>query len=94
MVIVNTIPEKMRVTLKVAQELSGLKQSEVAERIGVSVDTLSNYERGKTYPDIPILRKIEDVYGIGYDRLIFLPLDFGLNEIKAKDNSISVCKGV
>lgn len=74
------IPENMRVSLKQARELKGLKQSEAAEKIGISTDTLGNYERGKSYPDIPVLRKIEDVYGIPYDRLIFLPLDFGLTE--------------
>lgn len=74
------IPENMRVSLKQARELKGLKQSEAAEKIGVSTDTLGNYERGKSYPDIPVLRKIEEVYGIPYDRLIFLPLDFGLTE--------------
>lgn len=74
------IPENMRVSLKQARELTGLKQSEAAEKIGISTDTLGNYERGKSYPDIPVLRKIEEVYGIPYDRLIFLPLDFGLTE--------------
>lgn len=74
------VQDKMRLTLKMARELKGMKQSEAAEKIGVSVDTLGNYERGKSYPDIPTLRKIEEVYGIPYDRLIFLPLDFGLTE--------------
>ena len=68
------IPAK--VTLKTARELKGLKQSEAAELIGVSVDTLGNYERGKSYPDIPILRKIEEVYQVPYNRIIFLPLDY------------------
>lgn len=68
------IPAK--VTLKTARELKGLKQIEAAELIGVSVDTLGNYERGKSYPDIPILRKIEEVYQVPYHRIIFLPLDY------------------
>ena len=72
------IPKTIKVTLKVARELRGLKQAEAAALIGISVDTLGNYERGKSYPDIPILRKIEEVYGIEYNRLIFLPLDAGL----------------
>ena len=70
----------MRVSLKTARELNGYKQTEAAKLIGVSVDTLGNYERGKSYPDIPVLRKIEEIYGVPYDRLIFLPLDFGLTE--------------
>ncbi len=63
-------------TLKQARELNGYTQAEAAILIGVSVDTLGNYERGKSYPDIPILRKIEKVYGFPYNRLIFLPLDY------------------
>ncbi len=74
------IPANMRVSLKTARELNGYKQTEAAKLIGVSVDTLGNYERGKSYPDIPVLRKIEEIYGVPYDRLIFLPLDFGLTE--------------
>lgn len=68
------IPAK--VTLKTARELKKLKQGEAAKLIGVSVDTLGNYERGKSYPDIPVLRKIEEVYQVPYDRIIFLPLDY------------------
>lgn len=45
-------------TLKNARELRGLKQYQAAKMLGISVDTLSNYERGKSYPDIPVLRKI------------------------------------
>lgn len=70
------ISEDTRVSLKTARELRGLKQAEAARLIGVSTDTLGNYERGKSYPDIPVLRKIESVYGIPYSRLIFLPLDY------------------
>lgn len=68
--------EQMRVTLKVAREMKGLKQKDAAEALGTSVDTLGNYERGKSYPDVPMLRKIEELYGIPYNRLIFLPLDY------------------
>lgn len=67
-------PAKM--TLKNAREVKHLKQSEAAKMIGISTDTLGNYERGKSYPDIPVLRKIEEVYGVPYNRLIFLPLDY------------------
>ena len=63
------IDKDMQLTLKMAREINGLKQSEAAEKIGVSTDTLGNYERGKSYPDIPVLRKIEETYG----RLFFYP---------------------
>lgn len=68
-------PETM-FTLKTAREMRKMTQEDAAKRIGISTDTLGNYERGKSYPDIPVLRKIEDVYGVPYKRLIFLPLDY------------------
>lgn len=74
------IPGNMKLSLKTARQLKGLKQSEAAKELGISTDTLGKYERGITYPDIPMLRKIEKLYGVPYDRLIFLPLDFGLTE--------------
>lgn len=77
----SNVPVGMKLSLKTAREIKGLKQAEAASLIGVSPDTLGNYERGKSYPDIPVLRKIEEVYGVSYDRLIFLPLDFGITEM-------------
>ena len=53
-------------TLKTARELNGLKQKDAAKLLGISVDTLRNYERGKSYPDIPILKKIEELYKLPY----------------------------
>jgi transcriptional regulator with XRE-family HTH domain len=63
-------------SLKQAREAKKLNQAEAAKVLGISVDTLGNYERGKSYPDVPILRKIESLYGIPYDRFIVLPLDY------------------
>lgn len=62
--------------LKQARELKGYNQEEAAKLIGISKDTLGNYERGKSYPDVPIIRRIEELYGVPYNRLIFLPLDY------------------
>ena len=67
---------KTRFTLKTAREMKHYTQEEAAKLIGISVDTLGNYERGKSYPDIPVWRKIEEVYGVSYEQLIFLPLDY------------------
>jgi len=65
-------------TLRAARTNLGLSQKEAANRIGISVETLGNYERGKSYPDIPILRAIEREYGLPYKDIIFLPLDYPL----------------
>lgn len=75
----------IRMTLKSIRELRGLKQEEAARALGISKDTLGNYERGKSYPDIPILRRIEELYGVSYNQIIFLPLDYNKTVITEND---------
>lgn len=61
----------MKLTLKAIRTNKNLSQEEAAKLIGISVDTLGNYERGKSFPDIPVLKKIEEVYDIKYDNINF-----------------------
>lgn len=63
----------MQLTLKAARKNKNLNQEEAAKLIGISVDTLHNYENQKTFPDVPIIKKIEDAYGVKYEDIIFLP---------------------
>lgn len=63
----------MPITLKSARVNKGLTQAQAAKEIGITADTLSNYERGKSYPDVPIIKKIEAVYGVSYSEIKFLP---------------------
>lgn len=67
----------MAMTLKAARVNKGLTQREAAELLGVSKDTLWNYENSKTYPDVPVIKKIEEVYDIGYNDIVFLPKNNG-----------------
>ena len=60
----------MQVTLKTARELKGLTQTEAAKLLDISKDTLSNYERGKSYPEVPMIKKIEELYGFTYDQKV------------------------
>ena len=70
------IPASSReITLKSARENKGYTQRQAAALIGVSKNTLSNYERGKTYPDVSIIKRIEDVYGVSYANITFCPRD-------------------
>lgn len=66
----------MGITLKAARMNKGYDQEKAAKLIGISPDTLSNYERGKTFPDVPIIKKIEEVYEIKYDDINFLPENY------------------
>lgn len=67
--------EQLKMTLKAARVSAGLSQTEAARKIGVTKDTLGNWERGKTYPNALNIRRIEDVYGVRYDSIIFLLKD-------------------
>lgn len=64
--------KELKMTLKAARINTGLSQAEASKKIGVSKDTLGNWERGKTYPNALHIRKIEDAYGVQYDSIIFL----------------------
>ena len=52
----------MAITLKAARINKGYNQKTAAKMLGISEWTLSNYERGLSYPDIPTLKKIEDEF--------------------------------
>jgi len=62
-----------KMTLKAARVNVGLSQKEAGKRLGVSEDVVSNWERGISFPDVIQLGKIESVYKVSYDNLIFLP---------------------
>lgn len=63
----------MKLTLKAARVNQDLTQKEAAKLIGVVADTVSNWEAGKTYPGLEQLSRIEEVYKISYNDIIFLP---------------------
>lgn len=56
--------------LKSARQNVNLTQEEVADRIFVSRQTISNWENGKTLPDIVSVIKLSDLYGISLDELL------------------------
>lgn len=62
----------MSITLRAARVNAGYTQIEAANKIGVSKESISNWERGKSYPDVPQLKKIEELYKVDYKDLIFL----------------------
>lgn len=65
--------EEMEVllTLKAARVNRQLTQREAAMQLSISEQTLSNYERAVSYPDVPMLQKMEALYGVEYRNLDF-----------------------
>lgn len=60
------------ITLKAARINKGLTQSEAAKILGISVFTLINYEAGRSFPDVPVIKRMEKIYDVPYHRLNFL----------------------
>lgn len=58
------------VKIKNARIKTNLTQEQAAEAIGVSRQTISNWENEKTYPDIVSVVKMSDLYDISLDRLL------------------------
>lgn len=56
--------------LKNARVKSGLTQEKVAEKIGVSRQSMSNWENGRSYPDIISVIKLSDLYSVSLDELL------------------------
>ena len=60
-----------KITLKAARVNAHLTQEEAANKIGVAVSTLRNWEAGKTFPNKPRIDKLCEVYGVSFDVLFF-----------------------
>lgn len=60
-------------TLKALRANKNWTQSQAAQALGISLETWRNYERYITYPDVIVIRKMEKVFGVKYDDIIFLP---------------------
>lgn len=56
--------------LRQARLDSGLTQETVAERVGVSRQTVSNWENNRSYPDIASVIAFSDLYSLTLDELL------------------------
>lgn len=63
----------MEISLKAARVNAGLTQIQVANRVGTTKNTISNYERGITIPDMEMGMKLAEVYGCTVNDLKFRP---------------------
>jgi len=61
---------EMEKKLKEVRERAGLTQEQVAQAVMVSRQTISNWENGRSLPDIISIIKLSDLYGISVDELL------------------------
>ena len=52
------------------RKMNKLSQEELADKIGVSRQTLSKYETGESLPDIATSRELAEVFGVSLDDLV------------------------
>lgn len=65
----------MAITLRAARINQNISRAEAAKLIGVSKDTIGNWERGENAPSTKWVKKIIEVYKVDYNDIIFLPHD-------------------
>ena len=75
----------MAITLKAARINAGYDQKSAASLLGVAPATLGQWEAGKTFPNVPQISAIEDLYGVTYADINFLPSNIGLTDITAEE---------
>ena len=56
--------------IKYCRVIANMTQSELAILLGVTVATISNYERGEREPSIDNLKKMAEIFGVTVDELI------------------------
>ena len=61
----------MNITMKAARVNQNMNQAEAAKLLGISRKTLQNYEAGASFPDVPILKRIESLYKVSYSDINF-----------------------
>jgi len=69
-----------------------LTQEQAAEELGVSRQTVSNWETGKSYPDIVSVLRMSDLYRVSLDRLLKGEESMDKNYVKYLDESTNVVK--
>ena len=60
----------LRENLIALRKLNNISQEELAEKVGVSRQTLSKYETGESVPDIDKAMAIADAFGVSLDDLV------------------------
>jgi len=76
--------------LKLARQRAGLSQVDVAEHLGISRQSISKWENGRTFPDFDNLSLLCDLYGISLDYAFGVDSNSAKasNDEKEKDESI------
>lgn len=75
--------------IKVKRSLRGMSQKDLAERAGISVNTLIKIERGQSNPTIGVLRKLYEVLSLD---LLVVDRNKGMSRLTGGKGLASVCQ--
>ena len=64
---------QLRENLRNLRRRHNFTQLQISSRLNISRQAYSNYETGKRIPDIDILIRLADIYGLSLEQLIALP---------------------
>ena len=64
---------QLRENLRNLRRRHNFTQLQISNRLNISRQAYSNYETGKRIPDIDILIRLADIYGLSLEQLIALP---------------------
>jgi transcriptional regulator len=56
--------------IKDARQNNNISQESLAEQLGVSRQTISSWENGKSYPDLVSIIKMSDIFNISLDKML------------------------
>lgn len=63
----------MSFTLKALRINAGLDQRTAAEKLGITPETLGSWENANTFPTVPQITKLEQLYSVSYADINFIP---------------------
>jgi transcriptional regulator with XRE-family HTH domain len=66
-----TIKDILGKNIKILRARRGLSQADLSEKAGISVNFLSNIERGIKFPQPDMLSKIANAFGVEVNELFF-----------------------
>lgn len=61
----------MAISMKAARVNAGLTQKQAAKELGMSKNTLANYESGISVPKIDVAQKMAALYGLSVNDISF-----------------------
>ena len=79
--------------IKDARQNNNISQESLAEQLGVSRQTISSWENGKSYPDLVSIIKMSDIFNISLDKMLKEDKNL-VNNIQEKMDTVKSNKSI